>query len=838
MFRRTFMPVFVLIAFLVAWGQQQQVGLDVIIRDFPVTEPGFEEFDSQKTGDSKQCNGNEAAKGMVQRTLTYATSTCPKEDIMGKNGDPDHIRYRYCSYPMPNPDAPRKCYGENLQRWFTDGSHTKTVKEVMTLTRRTDGLYEIQYNDRTSFDWNGYGATAGYFPLDKYDNKNDKAYSPDKTFGMQSLAQWCPTRSTTGNCGAWWTQGGPKDPNAAKKASDSLTSLRKDLHNFGFTVAGSAEFKYVSGSGDRFAFTGDDDMWVFIDGELVIDLGGIHSAVSDSISIDNVASARGWENGSMHSINFFYAERQTMASNLRLRFALSGLSEPRYGAPYIKKASTTIGSGGADETLIWVSTELDISSIEEIKNNGNFPIIIKKSDPSKKDSINGYRLSSIEYVGREDGSYVYLIKGDVCAGKSDVSCNLTIGSGDSLSFNVKYDDLLDAGSRDTRNVTLPPTSTFVKSRSGQEATKASWAPNSTQMNKPPFVPIPGDKNPVKPDFVDQWFTGSPTDVTGQCTICDGGLPNNGAFPNINQIWDPKTGTMISDDDLKSNNIVHGFGKTGTPIPPNRAGELLLTAYPNATPGAMVSTKAANGPRMKYEDWLKDEEAQKLFGLPPEQSDKGPYGIADPKQQAEYGGYAFVKNGFPNESSVGSNGRIAPTRCVSDLTKPNEPRINCLNFSLLARQPFQISVILYDQLGNFVTQYRETVTEREFRSVVQGPNYPNSPANSNGTTEKNAVDALSKKEDSKCKAPTNNNFGQPDVITTNGLVKVNVNIYPFSKDGRRFGNGVYIAKIDRVDLPYGGCVNNEGTPVYTTEDYKRYHADQKFGWMRTKPSTKK
>ncbi|WP_461252193.1 hypothetical protein, partial [Treponema sp. R8-4-B8] len=71
----------------------------------------------------------------------------------------------------------------------------------------------------------------------------------------------------------------------------------------------------------------------------------------------------------------------------------------------------------------------------------------------------------------------------------------------------------------------------------------------------------------------------------------------------------------------------------------------------------------------------------------------------------------------------------------------------------------------------------------------------------------------------------------NVLTTNGLVKVNVNIYPFSKDGRRFGNGVFIAKIDRVDLPYEGCMNNEGVPMFINADYTRYHAEQKFGWMR-------
>jgi len=794
MFRKTIASAFILMAFAATvWGQGT-AELDIIIRDFyaPANSLnerradgydgyyGFQEFDYSK-GNNRECNANGATKGMVQETLTYDKANCSKNDVMGKEGDPDYIRYRYCAHPVPANPAPAKmCYGEYLQNWYTNSKDTKVINEVMTLQCNSSGLCEIR--------------DTAYFPLDKYTN-------PDSTWGKQN--------------------------------SDG----RNRTHNYGFTVAGSGEFQYTASNNDNFAFFGDDDMWVFIDGILVIDIGGVHQEVRDSIAINDIARARGWTDGTMHSINFFYAERQTSSSHLRLTFRLTNLSPSRFGAPRIKKASTTIGSGGTDETMIWVSTELDLGSIESIKNAGNFPIIIKKSDPAKKDSVNGYKLSSIEYVGRDPddpSSYVYIIKGDVCAGKNDVNCNLTIGFGDSLSFNVRYDDLLAAGSRDTRGVTLPSTSNFVKSRAGIEATKVSWAPNTTQMNKPPFVPMPGDKNPIKPDFVDEWFTGNPND--GPCKGCEGGLPSNGIFPNITQIWDPGLGRMVhdyEDPNLTTNKMVHGFGKTGTPIPPNRAGELVLTAFPNSNPDAWVVT---NGTKMKYSDWLEDKEAQKLFGLPPKVSDVGPYGVADPKKQADYGGYTFVKNGFPNESSVGSNGRIAPTRCISDLTKPNEPRINCLNFSLLANQPFQISVILYDQLGNFVTQYRETVTEKEFRSVVQGPNYPNSSVNSNGTTEKAEVDKLSRKADDKCRAPTTSNFGDPHVITTNGLVKVNVNIYPFSKDGRRFGNGVYIAKIDRVDLPYDGCMNNSGSPIYMHSDYTRYHAEQKFGWMRTKPST--
>jgi len=838
----------VLIACTIAFGQSsssrqnssssvQIAEIDVIIRDLPADYYGFNEFDYNK-GNSRECSEG-VTKNMVRDSLDY--SKCTQADLVGEAGDsiPMYRKGRYCARPVPNPTPPSKmCYGENLHEWFTDSGKVKSVNELMTLTRRSDGLYEIIYNKDTRTDWNGYGESPGYFPLDKYDNENPRDpvyYNLDATWGKQSLSISCnlPSSSSSSNnsssstnlsrlnnCDLWLYFGGPKVNDAAKKTVAERDSLQKYLHNFGFTVAGSAEFKYVEANNDKFAFTGDDDMWVFIDGNLVIDLGGVHNAVDGEVNINDVAKQYKWVDGSRHVINFYYAERQTTESNLRLRFALSDLSPPRFGAPYILEAQTSINSDGTGKTLIWVSTKLSEESIKQFIGSDQFPILIRKSDPNNK-VLYAYKLETISEP-RVDGSkgFIYEITGQVCETKTNCSNKFIIGSGDSLSFNVKFGDI--EGYTDPGFALPDGTDTwYVKSTGNIPATKLQWGPNTTKMPPVEFKPIPGDDGPVKPIFdMDVWFTGDPKGGTsgGECASC-GSLPASGPFPTINgQIWDPVIGDFVHVPNAST--TVHGFGQKGTPIPLNRAGELVLTAFPSAT--GIVNT--INGP-MTYEEWKENEKMQKLFGLPPTVSEYGPFGVANPQEQAMDGGWAFVKNGFKDESSAGGKGQLAPTRCIADRSKPDEPRINCLNFSLLAQQPFQINVAVFDQFGNFVTQYRETVTEREFRSVVQGPNY----------LEENqaAVEELSKNASKDCEEPTSSNYGKPTVLTTNGLVKVNVNIYPFSANGRRFGNGVYIVKIDRIDLPYEGCVNNAGRPTPVNLGYIRYHAEQKFGWMRAK-----
>jgi fibro-slime domain-containing protein len=89
-----------------------------------------------------------------------------------------------------------------------------------------------------------------------------------------------------------------------------------NLHNFSFTMEIHTFFTY--NGGEVFRFTGDDDVWAFINGQLAMDIGGVHSARSDSIILDNAAAKLNLVKGKTYPFDFFYAERHTSASTIRI----------------------------------------------------------------------------------------------------------------------------------------------------------------------------------------------------------------------------------------------------------------------------------------------------------------------------------------------------------------------------------------------------------------------------------------------------------------------------------------------------------------------------------------
>lgn len=130
-----------------------------------------------------------------------------------------------------------------------------------------------------------------------------------------------------------------------------ISEKSPDFH-FGMTM--SAKFIQpkdgkINGNNIVFEFSGDDDVWVYIDGVLVLDIGGIHNSVSGSIdfaegtvkvgsnnyTLKNLFKEAGAEKEgdfvsrkdifkdyTVHTINFYYLERGKGDSNCKLKFNL------------------------------------------------------------------------------------------------------------------------------------------------------------------------------------------------------------------------------------------------------------------------------------------------------------------------------------------------------------------------------------------------------------------------------------------------------------------------------------------------------------------------------------
>ena len=98
---------------------------------------------------------------------------------------------------------------------------------------------------------------------------------------------------------------------------DELFGNEDYHHNYHFSVEIHTKFKYVQGA--EFEFSGDDDVWVFFNNKLVIDLGGVHSEMSASVALDEIAADLGIKVGDIVDFDMFYMERCYSGSNMYIR---------------------------------------------------------------------------------------------------------------------------------------------------------------------------------------------------------------------------------------------------------------------------------------------------------------------------------------------------------------------------------------------------------------------------------------------------------------------------------------------------------------------------------------
>lgn len=133
-------------------------------------------------------------------------------------------------------------------------------------------------------------------------------------------------------------------------------------HYFGMTIETvfiQPKDGKIDGKDMVFEFSGDDDVWVFIDGKLALDLGGIHSKASGSINFatGEVKAESGavttlpsigisLDDYSVHTMNFFYLERGNQESNCKIKFNLQTVPK---GSLSVSKNAIDVAEGDTSD---------------------------------------------------------------------------------------------------------------------------------------------------------------------------------------------------------------------------------------------------------------------------------------------------------------------------------------------------------------------------------------------------------------------------------------------------------------------------------------------------------
>ena len=171
-----------------------------------------------------------------------------------------------------------------------------------------------------------------------------------------------------------------------------------------FCFESHAKFEFKKGL--RFSIRGDDDIWVFIDNKLAVDLGGTHLMAPGYVDLDYFMKDA--EVGSTYDIDIFFCDRRTTMSNMRISTNIY-MDQNEDFSPYISSSSSENPSSSASvdaKSSSSTSTNKDgkSSASKESKSGSSVSSSDSKGSKSSKSSSSNKKSKSSDSKDKDSKS--------------------------------------------------------------------------------------------------------------------------------------------------------------------------------------------------------------------------------------------------------------------------------------------------------------------------------------------------------------------------------------------------------------------------------------------------
>lgn len=258
---------------------------------------------------------------------------------------------------------------ESLAYLFNNDSQANGKQDGKTVYNNVKGLFQLKDGYYVYDSYGSNGNYAVYNPTTNSFNVYDKAgvYKGDAN-SETNLGQFFPFDSADK---VFKEENGQFSP-------IGITDGTNDKLNHHFGMSMTTEFVQPAGGKTTdnndmvFEFSGDDDVWVYIDGVLVGDLGGIHEKATLEINFANGEVKVGHVDGANGD------EKEIEKTNIKAKFEAAGADTTNFsGNTFLDSSKHKLsffylerGAGASNMSLKFNLTTLPSSEVEKVDQNG------------------------------------------------------------------------------------------------------------------------------------------------------------------------------------------------------------------------------------------------------------------------------------------------------------------------------------------------------------------------------------------------------------------------------------------------------------------------------------